>query len=465
MGIGIILSFLPWILFFLLVGPTERQQEMAALAGLISFCLFSLKNLKKKYLLDWVTLVFFAFMVLNSYLWDMQWIAQNPGILGNGVLTVMALGSLAVGIPFTEQYAKAYVPREFWKMPGFIHVNRVITGGWGLSFLAATVFAIVPMVTGGDAFWWNELAGNVLVVVAVWLTIWYPDYYRQKGGVMALHGLSRTHFAQTSGGKMGYRTVGQGRPLLLLQGSNLCAAAWDARWIESLSSHYQVILPDYPKIGFSLDMPLPPRADGEELAGILSELVQVAAGGENYTLCGYSLGGWVAQCLAARDRGKIEALWLISTDAGGATVVPGTPEAEELFAREPDSSEDYRNAILAQLFPPACLEEGKRRIAVAYRSAGSLAALSPEVIAWQQNLAMEWRKSGPPNIPEANKLPVKILHGQKDQVVPADNVSHLQKRFPQAKVTLFPEAGHGIVWQCPEKMAEALGVMSSLPNG
>ena len=46
---------------------------------------------------------------------------------------MIALGSLLV-VPFTEQYARETVPRQFWSSPQFKQINRKLTTMWGLVF-------------------------------------------------------------------------------------------------------------------------------------------------------------------------------------------------------------------------------------------------------------------------------------------------------------------------------------------
>jgi len=51
------------------------------------------------------------------------------------LLALIALGSLLF-TPFTEQYARESVPREFWSSPRFKRVNRQLTLMWTLVFCA-----------------------------------------------------------------------------------------------------------------------------------------------------------------------------------------------------------------------------------------------------------------------------------------------------------------------------------------
>ena len=55
-------------------------------------------------------------------------------LAANGGLFAIALFSILVRNPFTLQYAREQVPREFWETPRFIWTNYIITGAWAIAF-------------------------------------------------------------------------------------------------------------------------------------------------------------------------------------------------------------------------------------------------------------------------------------------------------------------------------------------
>jgi hypothetical protein len=58
------------------------------------------------------------------------------------MLTLLVFGSIVVGHPFTEAYARETTPRAFWHTPEFHATNRRISAVWGLAFLVGTVSLI-----------------------------------------------------------------------------------------------------------------------------------------------------------------------------------------------------------------------------------------------------------------------------------------------------------------------------------
>ncbi|HZU92406.1 MAG TPA: alpha/beta fold hydrolase, partial [Microbacterium sp.] len=57
-----------------------------------------------------------------------------------------------------------------------------------------------------------------------------------------------------------------------------------------------------------------------------------------------------------------------------------------------------------------------------------------------------WGEQPPTGISSFDR-PVLILHGDSDRMVPVGNASALARVFPTAEVTVFPDAGHGVVFQ------------------
>jgi uncharacterized membrane protein len=58
-------------------------------------------------------------------------------------LAVIAFGSLVLGSPFTEQYAREQVDESGWGLPIFRALNRRITTLWGVVFVAMACSHVV----------------------------------------------------------------------------------------------------------------------------------------------------------------------------------------------------------------------------------------------------------------------------------------------------------------------------------
>ncbi|MEJ1978243.1 MAG: hypothetical protein WDN49_21100 [Acetobacteraceae bacterium] len=95
-------------------------------------------------------------------------------------LLLIVLASMALGRPFTLQYAREQVPPEVWSSPEFLRVNNVLTAAWALAF-AVMVAAEAALLYLPEA---PRRAGVIAIILAlvgaVKFTGWYPEHARLK---------------------------------------------------------------------------------------------------------------------------------------------------------------------------------------------------------------------------------------------------------------------------------------------
>lgn len=109
-----------------------------------------------------------------------------------------------------------------------------------------------------------------------------------------------------------YNIVGTGKPLVLLHGALVSQKMWQSQ-VNEFSHHFQVITLDLPAHGKV------PDVDGAYTIEVLAEYVIESLNGLNIRqahLCGHSLGGMVAQNLAATYPERVQKLILAETAFG-----------------------------------------------------------------------------------------------------------------------------------------------------
>lgn len=134
-----IIGFLPWILFLLLPTSGWEPLRRAVLICLIVSVVFSWKALRDRFILQWVTAVFFLFCAISFYGFKWIWLANHMSVIANVVLDGAIWLTVAAGKPFTLQYARAEAPREFWDTEAFIRGCRSIAIFWGALLLVPSV--------------------------------------------------------------------------------------------------------------------------------------------------------------------------------------------------------------------------------------------------------------------------------------------------------------------------------------
>lgn len=171
---NVILGFLPWIIYSVAANKGESGILHGAIIALVLALILGRKNLRKGFILDWCTVVFFVFVLVVGVYLQHPFITQHPGLFADGALAVIAIGSLLIGTPFTIQYAREQTALEHWNSPIFIRVNQVLTLTWGITFaLSALLGWLLPLTT-------YTVLHIVLLAIAVLMTLKFPDWYRDR---------------------------------------------------------------------------------------------------------------------------------------------------------------------------------------------------------------------------------------------------------------------------------------------
>jgi peptidoglycan/LPS O-acetylase OafA/YrhL len=63
--------------------------------------------------------------------------------VAHGSLTLIVFGSILVGKPFTEPYAREQAPERVWQSSRFHELNRRLSAVWGLAFLLGTISLVI----------------------------------------------------------------------------------------------------------------------------------------------------------------------------------------------------------------------------------------------------------------------------------------------------------------------------------
>jgi uncharacterized membrane protein len=140
------LSFSIWVVYGTLQGmgrwPAAVTFGLLASAGLLS--LMAGKEIRIK-LLDWVLLGYFVLAAVATFA------VRSAAFPGYSSIVIWVLYaavtgiSIAVGAPFTLEYARESTPPELWSNPGFLRVNRIISMVWGLGFVLNIVLSTIAL--------------------------------------------------------------------------------------------------------------------------------------------------------------------------------------------------------------------------------------------------------------------------------------------------------------------------------
>ena len=105
-------------------------------------------------------------------------LGRLAGLLVHLTLSLLAWGSLAIGIPFTIQYAREHVPPEHWHSPTFVRVNQILSGAWGMNFVAQTMVWKWQAESPENAV--PVWISTTLTVATLIFTARFPAWYKHK---------------------------------------------------------------------------------------------------------------------------------------------------------------------------------------------------------------------------------------------------------------------------------------------
>ena len=256
-----------------------------------------------------------------------------------------------------------------------------------------------------------------------------------------------------------YAEAGSGPVLLLIHGMAGTYENWHAV-IEPLARDHTVIAPDLPGHGTSA----PGGGDyslGSLAAGLRDLLI--ARGHDRATLVGHSLGGGIAMQFAYQFPEMTERLILVSSGGLGPEVSPvlraaALPGADLFIAATAGPGRIVGSALARGLAavglrPNADIAEiarGYASLADPDRRAAFLATLRAVVSTGGQRVHAGDR------LYLAEGVPVLIIWGERDPMIPARHGEHAHQAIPGSRLEVFDGVGHLPQLEAPGRFVAVL---------
>ncbi len=263
-------------------------------------------------------------------------------------------------------------------------------------------------------------------------TVWLRRKRLQRAGFAKMT-------AETSFGSQMVWQGGKGPLLVLLHGAGDQAGTWH-KVAPDLAKNYSLVMPDLAGHGQSA-----PASGPLSLGTILEALGHVLDSSEwksqSFVLAGNSLGAWIAMLYAHKHPERVSRLLLINGGAlkGLQTEISLTPKTREDARRAFDAILDP-----ATPRPPDFVLDDLVRV-TNHGPMARLMATEAEI----PNYVLDGKLGDFP-------VPVDILWGASDRLVPIDYARALKEQLPAARLTVIERCGHAPQLECPTKMLTAL---------
>ena len=260
------------------------------------------------------------------------------------------------------------------------------------------------------------------------------------------------------------QTCGTGQPLVLLHAFPLDHTMWHRN--IPLANHLQLIIPDQRGFGRSTDShsKTKPLSSILQLADDVAKLLDALHIEEPAVIAGISMGGYVAQHVAARHPEKVSHLILIDTKFSA-----DTPEARASRSDLAATVGRVGQKVLADAMVPNLLaatddarskpervenEQFLRRLIGTQSIATIQAAL--EALADRPDMSETMQHF---------KKPVLLICGKEDSITPPAVMESMEKILPKGQLLIVSEAGHLVPLEAPTVFHEAvLSFLGHLKN-
>jgi carotenoid cleavage dioxygenase len=139
----LMLGFLPWMIFLFIAGHTMASLKTAIIISFVIAVTLGIGDLKRGFILQWGTCIFFFICLIMVNLLDNVWMAREMDLVSNGALASIMWFTVVIGKPFALQYAKKGLPKEQWNNAKFIHGCMIITVVWACLMTFAFLISIM----------------------------------------------------------------------------------------------------------------------------------------------------------------------------------------------------------------------------------------------------------------------------------------------------------------------------------
>ncbi|MGB8854152.1 MAG: alpha/beta fold hydrolase [Pirellulales bacterium] len=236
--------------------------------------------------------------------------------------------------------------------------------------------------------------------------------------------------------RLAVHTAGSGFPLLLLHGFPLDHGMWVRQ--EPLAQQLRLIVPDQRGFGGSTG---PGPESIEQLADDAVALLDALHVAGPAVVCGLSMGGYVAQHVAARHPGRVAALILVDTrlEADTPDVRAGRIDLAAKVGR-------LGQGLVADAMIPRLLATSPEAKAAAGRNESEAELrrmiVSQPVATIQAALTALGARPDMTDAMRQLRVPVLLVVGAEDALTPPACMEEAQQVIPDARLLVVPRAGH-----------------------
>jgi pimeloyl-ACP methyl ester carboxylesterase len=257
-----------------------------------------------------------------------------------------------------------------------------------------------------------------------------------------------TQTINAGGVQFAYRRLGPstGVPVVFLTHLAAVLDNWDPRIVDGIAARHRVIAFDNRGVGASSGST---PTTIEQMASDAVTFIR-ALGLDQVDLFGFSMGGMIAQVIAQQEPRLVRKMILAGTGPAGGDGIDKVTRISYL---------DTARGLLTRRDPKEFLfftrtangrAAAKEFLArLEERTSDRDKAISVGSFRAQLKAIQRWGQQKPADLTSIHQ-PVLVMNGERDKMVPTKNTVELDRRLPNSQLVLYPDAGHGGVFQFHE---------------
>ena len=254
-----------------------------------------------------------------------------------------------------------------------------------------------------------------------------------------------TKFVEANGIKIAYRSYGKEGDIPVIYFNHLTANLdnCDPRIMDAIAAHRHIISFDYRGVGATTG------EQGTSIADMAKDAIAFihALGYKQVDIVAFSMGGFITQEILLIEPALIRKIILAGTGPRGGE---GVSDVVGLTYK------DVFKGILTFRDPKFYLFFTQNKVGkeaardflkrLKERTGNRDKKVKLSVLKKQLKAIADWGHATPADL-SVFKHPVLVANGDHDRMVPTANSYDLAKRFPNAEIIIYPNSGHGGIFQ------------------
>jgi pimeloyl-ACP methyl ester carboxylesterase len=266
-----------------------------------------------------------------------------------------------------------------------------------------------------------------------------------RNDVTTSHKHAPTRTVSAGGVDFAYRELGPttGVPVVFVTHLAAVLDNWDPRVIDGIATKHRVIMFDNRGVGATTgSTPNTIQAMAKDAVTFVRAL-----GLKKVDLLGFSMGGMIAQVIAQSEPQLVRKMIIAGTGPAGGEGIKDVTKLSHLdTVRGLLTLQDPKQFLFFTRTPHG-RRAGKEFLArLKERTDNRDKAISLKSYGAQLTAIHRWGLEQPADL-SVIRHPVLVANGESDRMVPTNNSVDLARRLPDSELVIYPDAGHGGIFQ------------------